>query len=144
VTAYVESSAVLRWLLAEQQGEEIRAFLAGASKVVCSRLTLIETRRVVRRAERDRRLMATEAVAVLATLSRAAVTWAVLEISAEVALRAESGFPAEPIRTLDAIHLASVLVLRQSLGDLVVVSTDDRVRTNAVHLGLPLLPAETS
>jgi hypothetical protein len=39
------------------------------------------------------------------------------------------------VRTLDAIHLASALVLRQSFPDLVVVSADERMRANATLLG---------
>ena len=59
MTLYAEPSAVLRWLFAEDGGEEIRARLAGPSKVATSRLTLIETRRVVRRAEREGRVSVT-------------------------------------------------------------------------------------
>ena len=55
MTVYAETSAVLRWLFAEEKGEAPRVTLAAAEKVTSSRLTLIETRRVVRRAERDGR-----------------------------------------------------------------------------------------
>jgi hypothetical protein len=41
---------------------------------------------------------------------------------------------------LDAIHLASALVLRQALPDLALLSTDERVRANGAQLGFPLLP----
>ncbi len=47
------------------------------------------------------------------------------------------------MRSLDAIHLASVLVLDEELGDFAVVSCDDRVRRNAAALGLPLVPPST-
>ena len=46
MTLYAETSAVLRWLFAEDRGEGIRSALAAATKVCTSRLTLIETRRV--------------------------------------------------------------------------------------------------
>jgi len=55
-----------------------------------------------------------------------------------VARRAQEAFPREPVRTLDAIHLASAVLLRQSFPDLVVVSRDERVRANAAELGLDL------
>jgi predicted nucleic acid-binding protein len=96
---------------------------------------VIETRRVVRRAERDGRITAAQSADVLAVFAQAASTWAILEISEEIARRAEDGFPDEPVRTLDAIHLASALFLRQSFPDLVVLSADERVRTNAALLG---------
>ena len=52
MTLYAETSAVLRWLFNESGGTAIRTLFASAQQVVSSRLTLIETRRVVRRAAR--------------------------------------------------------------------------------------------
>jgi predicted nucleic acid-binding protein len=140
VTVYAETSAVLRWLFAEAGGEVVRAALAGAGKVVSSRLTMIETRRVVRRAEREGRIKAAQAADVLAVFTQAASTWALLEVSEAVAYRAEEGFPNEPVRTLDAIHLASALFLRQSFPDLVIATTDGRVEGNAALLGFQTTP----
>jgi predicted nucleic acid-binding protein len=138
MTLYAETSAVLRWLFAEAGGETLRATLAAARKVTSSRLTLVETRRVVRRAEREGRITAAQCADVLAVLAQAASTWAILEVSEEVARRAEDGFPREPVRTLDAIHLASALFLRQSFPDLIVVTADDSVRANARLLGFEI------
>ena len=136
MTLYAETSAVLRWLFAEEGGETVRATLAVAEKVTSSRLTLIETRRVVRRAERDGRITAAQAADVLAAFAQAISTWAILEISEDIARRAEDSFPNEPVRTLDAIHLASALFLRQSFPNLAIVSVDDRPQANAALLGL--------
>jgi predicted nucleic acid-binding protein len=141
VIVYAETSAVLQWLFAEDRGEAVRATLAEAQKVVSSRLTMIEARRVVRRAEREGRVTAAQAADVLAVLAQAASTWALLEISETVARRAEEGFPTEPVRTLDAIHLASALLLRQAFPDLMVMTTEERVRSNAALLGFATEPA---
>lgn len=54
--------------------------------------------------------------------------------------RAEDGFPNEPVRTLDAIHLASAIFLRQVFPDLVVLSTDERIGVNAELLGFETAP----
>lgn len=143
MTLYAETSAVLRWLFAPEQGEDVRRALAAATKVCASRLTLIETRRVVRRAEREGRVTAAQGADLLAVFAQAASTWAILEISEEVARRAEDGFPNEPVRTLDAIHLASAVFLRQVFPDLVVLSTDARVGINAELLGFQTTPPRT-
>lgn len=135
MTLYAETSAVLRWLLPEEDGEAIRSTLAAAEKVTSSRLALIETRRVLRRAEREDRLTAAQTADILAAFRQAASTWAILEVSEEVARRAEDAFPVEPVRTLDAIHLASAVFLRQSFPDLVVLTADERLRANAALLG---------
>jgi hypothetical protein len=81
---------------------------------------------------------AAQAADILAVFAQAASTWAILEISEEVARRAEDGFPDEPVRTLDAIHLASALFLRQSFPELAIVSVDERLRSNAALLGFQL------
>lgn len=143
MTLYAETSAVLRWLFAEDGGEALRVEFAAADKVVSSRLTLIETRRVIRRAERDGRMSATESADVLAIFAQALSTWAVLEITEEIARRAEEGFPSEPVRTLDAIHLASALFLRRSFPDLTVVTADERIRANVALLGFPMASSRT-
>jgi predicted nucleic acid-binding protein len=135
VTLYAETSAVLRWLFAQDGGEAVRDRLAAAAKVTTSRLTLIETRRVVRRAERDGRLTSAQAADVSAVFAQAASTWAIAELCDDVARRAEEGFPSEPVRTLDAIHLASALFLRHAFPELAVLSVDDRVVANAALLG---------
>ena len=80
-------------------------------------------------------MTAAHAADLRAIFAQAASTWAILEISDEVARRAEEGFPLEPVRTLDAIHLASALFLRQALPDLAIVSADDRLLANARALG---------
>jgi predicted nucleic acid-binding protein len=141
VTVYAESSAVLRWLLDEAHAEEIHDLLRGATKVVCSRLTLVETRRVIRRAVAGQLLGEVAGTGILEVLARAAAGWAVLEVFRDVAERAEGAFPIEPVRTLDALHLASALLLRQALPDLRLLSSDDRVRANGRRLGFEVLPA---
>ena len=141
MTLYAESSSVLRWLLDESVAEQIERLLRGATKIVCSRLTLVETRRVVRRAVVENVLDEVGSSTVLEALARAAAGWAVLEMSREVAERAEAAFPVEPVRTLDAFHLASALLLRRALPDLRLLSSDDRVRANGRQLGFEVLPA---
>ncbi len=138
---YAESSAVLRWLFNEALGDQVLDNLAGATKVVCSRLTLIECRRAARRALTESRISEAQLGEVLSVLAQSAARWAVLDLTADVAERAGGRFPLEPVRTLDAIHLASMSVLRESLPDLVVLSTDARVRENSAQLGFEPRPA---
>ena len=140
MTLYAESSAVLRWLFGEPLGDEVLALLRGATKVVCSRLTLIECRRVAQRAVLQQGAIEAEVTDLLASLAQAAARWAILELYREIADRAEQRFPLEPVRTLDALHLASAMVLRASLPDLTFLSTDERVRANAAALGFPVVP----
>lgn len=54
--------------------------------------------------------------------------------------RARRPFPVEPIRTLDALHLASALVARSAEAGLMLLTLDQRVRENAQRLGFETLP----
>ncbi len=45
--------------------------------------------------------------------------------------RARRPFPVEPIRTLDALHLASALGAKETLDDLALLSLDHRIRSAA-------------
>ena len=47
---------------------------------------------------------------------------------------------AGPVRTLDGLHLASAALFHETLGDLTLVSHDDRIRRNARALGLAVVP----
>ena len=84
----------------------------------------------------------TEAAAsrVRSAFAQAAARWAVAEISAAIGARAEQAFPVEPVRTLDALHLATALRLREAVPDLAVLTTDERLRVNAAELGFETVP----
>jgi predicted nucleic acid-binding protein len=142
VTLYAESSAVLCWLLNERAAPQIRKFLAGADMVVASDLTLIECDRVIVRAAVLGELTEAEAADRRAHLSHAASRWHVLRINPEIVQRARRPFPFEPVRTLDAIHLASALVARSAVAGLAVLSLDERVRRAALGMGMSVQPAQ--
>jgi len=70
----------------------------------------------------------------------ASMAWISVEMTAECQARARGSFPIEPVRTLDALHLATAIVAREWIADLQVVSLDKRVRENAQALGFAILP----
>jgi hypothetical protein len=73
-------------------------------------------------------------------LARAVTHWRLMPISREIVNRARQPFPGEPIRSLDAIHLASALIAADSLPDFALLSLDRRVRSAGSRLGLRVLP----
>lgn len=75
-----------------------------------------------------------------AHLTMAASHWHVLRLAPEIVERARQPFPGEPIRTLDAIHLASALVARSAVAGLELLSLDDRIRKAAGRVGLRVRP----
>lgn len=141
---YAESSAVLAWLLEERDADAVHAHLSEAELVFASELTGVECDRVLCRAVALAMLPGAEAAGVRAVLGTAMLRWNLLQLSAPVLDRARRPFPMEPVRTLDALHVASTIVAAESLGPPAVLSLDERVRGNASALGFEVLPARKS
>jgi predicted nucleic acid-binding protein len=141
VNLYAESSAVLAWLLDEPTAPDIRRLLNEAEVIVASDLTLIECDRVLLRTVALKEMTEGEAADRRAHLTAAAAHWQILRMAAEIVERARQPFPAEPIRTADAIHLASLLTGRSAIRGLALLSLDERVRQAAKGLGVELIPS---
>jgi predicted nucleic acid-binding protein len=138
---YAESSAVLSWLLGESHQAAVLDELTGADQVVTSVLTLIECSRALARGQATRRLNEAEELAALRLLDRAVAAWTVMGISDDVAELARAEFPQEPVRTLDALHVATARIFFEVFGSLRVLSLDDRVRVNCQALGMSVQPS---
>jgi len=74
-------------------------------------------------------------------LNAASVRWRLFRAAASVVERARRPFPGEPIRTLDAIHLASALLARSAVPDVELLTLDERIRRAAAHLGFTVQPS---
>jgi len=73
-------------------------------------------------------------------LNAAAAHWHLWRVSSEIVDRARRPFPVEPVRTLDAIHLASALAVRSAVPGIELLSLDDRIRQSGKQLGFRLQP----
>jgi len=138
---YAESSAVLAWLLGEPEGADVRERLSQAAIVLASDLTLVECDRVLIRAVSTGRISEAAAADRRGRLIQTAEHWAVLRIGEEIVERARRALPLEPIRTLDALHLAAALHARALVPETRLLSLDERVRAIGAELGFELLPA---
>jgi hypothetical protein len=69
-----------------------------------------------------------------ARLHQAAAHWHLWRLTPEIFERAWHPFPAEPIRTLDALHLASALAARSVLAGMELLSLDDSIRKAGTQL----------
>jgi predicted nucleic acid-binding protein len=140
VKIYAESSAVLAWLLGEQTGRRVREVLRRSALVTASDLTLLECDRVLIRTVKLGEIDEALAADRRGRLNAAAAHWHIWRISSEIIGRARHPFPAEPIRTLDAIHLASALAVRSAVAGVELLSLDDRIRQAGKQLGFRLQP----
>jgi predicted nucleic acid-binding protein len=130
---FIESSALVAALL--EQDVAALAALQAEGRHVTSALTLAETGRAIIRARIARRLTSAQeqaAVRGLRTFERRSF---IVEVTSAVLGRVRRPFPVEPIRTLDAVHLATAELLGEPPSLVTIVTRDVRVRANALALG---------
>lgn len=130
---YIESSALVAALLEHDAGA-LRSVRARGRKVT-SVLTIAEAGRAILRARVLARLTVDEQRAAVRALHRFERRCYLVGISDAVLARVRRPFPIEPIRTLDAVHLATAEWLGEPPPMMVVVTRDVRVRENAEALG---------
>lgn len=139
---YAESSAILSWLFGERRTADVTSALESATLVVTSDLTHIECTRAIHRAKEQRLLKAQRARELVTVYASTSAQWDTLPIGERVSKLACAPWPVEPVRALDAIHLASVLVAWDAWRDLHVLALDRRVRANLTALRIPSLPVD--
>lgn len=100
-----------------------------------SSLTLAEATRAVIRAKATVRLTATDERAAVRALQVFARRCDLMAVTEAVLARVGRPFPVEPIRTLDAVHLATAEQLGEPPALVTIVTRDVRVRENALALG---------
>ena len=133
---YLESSAVLAWLFGEASAAEVIDAVDEAEVIVTSALTFAEAARAIRRAVAERRVKEAAARRLRGLLARQRPGWVTMSVTQDVLARAGRAFPVEPVRTLDAIHLATALEFTEALPELTMLVFDRRIGANATALGL--------
>ena len=126
---YADSSALLKLVFAEDESPALRTWLSERrpESIVSSELARIEVVRAARRTS-DARLEA-EGRAIAADLDVVPMDRAVQDLAAEI------GDPS--LRTLDAIHLASAILIRDELTGF--VAYDQRLVDAAREAGLQVV-----
>jgi len=123
---YLDTSAFLKTVLAEQQSDALSAYLTafGSPRFVSSALLAVEARRSVLRAEPSS----------LPRLDLELLDVIQIDMTG-VVLETASRLPDPVLRTLDAIHVATALQIREDVD--VLVSYDPRMLAAAAAHGLP-------
>jgi predicted nucleic acid-binding protein len=124
---YVDTSAVLRAVLERGVTPEVEGKIGAAQFLITSRLSLVESERALVRlrhegvAESRVADAGREIDAIWARCTIWEMTAAVCDLAATVA-------PLSPLRTLDALHLATYLLARRRIGgDIELLTTDTRL-----------------
>jgi len=130
---YIESSALVAALL-EHDTAAMKPLPLGTQHVT-SALTLAEAGRAIIRARATGRLTAAKEQAAVRALRTFERRCFILDVDRAVLARVRRPFPIEPIRTLDAVHLATIELLGEAPQVVTIVTRDVRVRDNARALG---------
>jgi predicted nucleic acid-binding protein len=112
-----------------------KASIRAPGQRITSALTIAETTRAVLRAHLSGRVTAQQYRAALVTVQRFARRCYVVSVTETILTRAGRSFPMEPIRTMDAIHLATAEALGEPAALVIIITRDIRVRENSTALG---------
>jgi predicted nucleic acid-binding protein len=123
----MDASAIVKLIVQEAESPALRADVAARPALITSRLGTVEAERAVRRAPRPPLV---QMRAVIDTVD-------VIELSPSLMTHAASLAPAE-LRTLDAIHLATLLLL--GAAELDVITYDERLAAAARQHGFTVWP----
>lgn len=124
--AYLDTSAATKLILDEEETEAMTGFLADWPHAVSSELLAVELTRAVRRQARSRIVLLDELFARLY----------LRPVEDDVVILAGLVEPAS-LKTLDAIHLATAVMLREAIG--CFVTYDKRLAEAADAVGLPVV-----
>jgi predicted nucleic acid-binding protein len=130
---YIESSALVVALL--EHDTAVMKKIGSGTRQVTSALTFAEAGRAIVRARATGRLTAAEERAAARALRTFERRCFVVDVHRAALDRVRRRFPIEPIRTLDAVHLATAELLGEPPPLVTIVTRDGRVRENAEALG---------
>lgn len=130
---YVETSALLEVVLGQPREAEVLRCLKAARSLGASELLVLEAARVLARLPGER-------AGPFERLARLEQHIDLCPIDADLRAHLARPFPVEPLRTLDALHLATALDVRLPGETVGFLCLDERLRANAAALGLVVLP----
>jgi len=128
---YLDTSAVLRAILEGGTSPGIETKIRAAEVLLTSRLSIVEGSRAIHRLRQLGQLSETklaDAEREIESLWARCDLWELTPAVCETARRVASH---KPLRTLDALHLATFVLARQRIGDLELVTADERQQAAA-------------
>lgn len=124
---YLDTSAILRALLEAGASPDIERGLREARVLITSRLTVVEAARALLRLRQSGMVAETRLADAARELDALWARCDLWELTSAVCDLAAAIAPAKPLRTLDALHLATYLVARRRLGAVELVTADRRL-----------------
>lgn len=135
--AYVDTSALVKRYVDEAGRRELLQLLRRCD-VVVSAILPVELRSAFSRRAREGALDVARLPGILNRVAADRAYWTLIDVGAEVLAAAETLVATHPLRTLDAIHVASaqLFAVRAAAPTLTFVSADRRQTEAAAAVGL--------
>jgi predicted nucleic acid-binding protein len=141
VIAYFDTSALLKLVIAERDGDQAILLWQEASHVVASRLAWAEAAAALAAARRGRRVSDEGYQTAAEGLRSCFERCTMVSIADSLVDRAADLATGYDLRAADAIHLATALAVMEA--DSLFVTWDRRLRLAAVQAGLVTSPADS-
>jgi uncharacterized protein len=139
---YLDTSWLVKLYVDELDSAAVRKIVVASSDVVVSDLAYVEFHSAVARRRRERQLTARTASSLVARFRRDWPRRIRVAVSRDVLLRAANLSGKHPLRTLDALQLASALLLADGAPEVPRFgAADARLVAAAAANGLPTLSA---
>ena len=133
---YLESSAAVAWLFGETTASDVIKGMDEDGIVVTSQLTIVEIERAIHRVVALRLIKEVSAQKLRGLLAPQRKKWTMMALTNSVLARAGLAFPIEPVKALDAIHLATALAFASEFPEIGILTLDRRISENETALGL--------
>lgn len=135
--AYFDTSALVKRYVDEPGRREVQHLLR-RHDCVTSAILPVELRSALRRRVTERTLDSSRVSEIFKRVAADRAYWTVVEVGTEVLTGAEALVSVHPLRTLDAIHVASARLFgaRLAIADLLFVSADQRQVEVAAAIGM--------
>lgn len=137
MTLYLDTSALVKLYVAEEQRETVIEAVEGASRVATSTVAYAEARAAFARRKREGGLSEDECRRAVEALDEGWESYDRLAVSDAVARRAGDMAEEYALRGFDAVHLASAARLKERFGDLRFLAFDDRL-VDAARRSVPV------
>ena len=135
--AYFDTSALVKRYVNEPGRREVLQLLR-RHDIVTSAILQVEVRSALRRRASEGTLDPARVAEILRRVASDRAYWTLVEVGSEVLAAAEALVATHPLRTLDAIHVASAQVFKNHLATtaFIFASADGRQSATAAALGM--------
>lgn len=124
--AYFDTSALIKNYVREAGSSRVRRLLT-RYEFLSSAITPIEFQSALQRRHRQREITQRNYASIFARLGNDRSYWQLVEVVPQVLSKAEELVKTENVRTLDAIHIASAIIIQESFPTpLPFISADER------------------